>query len=110
MDWKIPNPSQSNQCPCLPLPDPSCIFLLTLTHEPLGESRGRLVDGALAVLVLDGDEGAALEEVLGAVLELPEAGVVHRRVAVLVDEVDVRLVLQQLRKEGMNDACFVNGN
>ena len=73
-----------------------------LTHEPLCQSRWRLVDGALAVLVLDGDEGAALEEVLGAVLELPEAGVVHRRVAVLVHEVDVRLVLQQLRKRGRN--------
>ena len=77
-------------------------FFKTLTHEPLCQSRGRLVDGALAVLVLDGDEGAALEEVLGAVLELPEAGVVHRRVTVLVDEVDVRLVLQQLRKRGRN--------
>ena len=78
------------------------LFKSYLTHEPFGQSRWRLVDGALSVLVLDGDEGAALEEVLGAVLELPEAGVVHRRVAVLVHEVDVRLVLQQLRKRWRN--------
>ena len=64
------------------------------THEPFGQSPGRLVHGTLAVLVLDGDESAALEQILGAVLKLPEARVVQRGVAVLVDKVHVGLVFQ----------------
>ena len=70
-----------------------------LTHEPFGQSRGRLVHWTLAVLVLDGDESAALEQILGAVLKLPEARVVQRGVAVLVDKVHVGLVFQELQRE-----------
>ena len=69
------------------------------THEPFGQSRGRLVHGALAVLVLDGDESAALEQILGAILKLPEARVVQRGVAMLVDKVDVGFVLKQLKSK-----------
>ena len=72
----------------------------SFTHEPLGQSPGRLVHGTLSVLVLDGDDSAALEQILCAILKLPEARVVQRGVAVLVDEVHVGLVLQQLRKKG----------
>ena len=67
-----------------------------VTHEPLRQSPGRLVHGALAVLVLDGDDCTALEQILGALVILPEARVVQRGVAVLVDEVHVGLVFQQL--------------
>ena len=55
-----------------------------------------LVERRLPVLVLDGDEGAPLDEVGRQRLVVPEAGVVQRGVAVLVNKVHVRLVLQQL--------------
>ena len=74
---------------------------LQLTVETLLEVTllGALVEGALGVLVLDVDEGAPLHEHVGHLVVAPEARVVERRVAVLVDEVHVGLVLQELGGE-----------
>ena len=64
--------------------------------QPLCRPAAALVEGRLLVLVLDGDQRTRVDQLLGDVCVAPEAGVVERSVAVLVDEVDVRLVLQQL--------------
>ena len=66
-----------------------------LTVEPLLEVSllRALVEGALGVLVLDVDQPAPFDEHLGHLVVAPEARVVQRRVAVLVDKVHVGLVL-----------------
>lgn len=63
--------------------------------EAAGGLATALVGRDLAVLVGDRNERARLDQLLGHVHVAPEAGVVQRRVAVLVDEVDVAAVLQQ---------------
>ena len=47
------------------------------------------------VLVLYSHKGSSINKLLCNVGEAPEAGVVHRRVAVLVHKVHVRLVTEQ---------------
>ena len=64
--------------------------------QPLGRPAAALVQGRLLVLVLDGDQRPRVDQLLGDVCVAPEAGVVQRRVAVLVHEVHVRLLSQQL--------------
>ena len=66
----------------------------SLTVKSLCHAALALVIGTLIVLVLDGDEGAPLDQVLGDVVVVPEAGVVERSVPVLVDKVHISLVLQ----------------
>lgn len=63
--------------------------------EPGQQLLVALVDGRLAVHVGHVGLGAGRQELLGDVLEGPEAGVVERRVAVLVERVHVGLVLEQ---------------
>ena len=68
------------------------------TVDALGHPSRAFVERTLAILVFDGDESAVLDQFLSDLFVAPEARVVQGRVAVLVDEVDVGLVLQQLEK------------
>ena len=91
--------------PCLEA-EPGLVLVLSWLHVlpslqgPLVQSTGHhvpaLVQGRLLVLVLDGHQGPGVHQVLGDVCVAPEAGVVERSVAVLVDEVDVGLLSEQL--------------
>ena len=65
--------------------------------QPLCRPAAALVEGRLLVFVLDGDQRTRVDQLLGDVCVAPEAGVVQRRVAVLVHEVHVRLLSQQLQ-------------
>ena len=51
-----------------------------------------LVQRSFLIFVLYSDQGPCLDKILGNVCVAPEAGVVQRSVAVLVDAVDLRLL------------------
>ena len=86
--------------------EPGLVLVLSRLHVlpglqgPLVQSPRHhvtaLVQGRLLVLVLDGHQGPGVHQVLGDVCVAPEAGVVERSVAVLVDEVDVGLLSEEL--------------
>ncbi len=81
---------------------------LSLTVQPLCHVTVGLVERRLAVLVLDGDEPAPLDQVGRDGLVVPKAGVVQGRVAVLVDKVDVGLVAEELQERDQAEVTLRN--
>jgi hypothetical protein len=58
-----------------------------------------LVEWRVAILILNGDNSAPFHQVSSHRLIAPEAGIMQWGVAMLIDKVHIRLVLQQLLQE-----------
>lgn len=71
-------------------------MIFQLTVELFGHGTSTLVKGDIPILVGDRDGGPVMHQVLGNLCIAPEAGVVQRRVAMLINEVHICFVSQQL--------------